>query len=373
VGFTDFLSDTVRIHGLADAAYFRFTPGTDFKLDPDGTIRWLEGSAGVPKVGAHWPDRGTDFFANYERKPGSGTQTVLTDRNPGSVVRTLADSFAREYTVLSKQLELVYRAGFLATADGRDLEQVVALVGLSRRTRTFAVGELVLSRTSPAPADIFVPPGTQVSTNEPPEVTVETIEGRTLRSGTLSVPVPVQALVSGAPGVAAANTLSVIHRPILGIESVTNPEAMIFGGADESDDALRARATRALETSGAATIGAIIGALTTIDGIVERDVRAVEDHLSFPGTVKLTVAVDLDPDTATEAARLIESTRPAGIRVLHNLPLPPAPAKPPSDGGGGAPLGPLPPLASSSGTRFSVGILALVTPTSTRPSSWTRD
>ena len=54
---------------------------------------------------------------------------VLNDRNPGSVTRLLAESFAREFAVLSRQLESVYQAGFLSTATGRDLDQVVALVG----------------------------------------------------------------------------------------------------------------------------------------------------------------------------------------------------------------------------------------------------
>ena len=42
---------------------------------------------------------------------------MLNDRNPGSVTRLLAESFAREFAVLSRQLESVYQAGFLTTAD----------------------------------------------------------------------------------------------------------------------------------------------------------------------------------------------------------------------------------------------------------------
>jgi len=367
LGFSsDFLASTLRMHGIVAGAYFRFTPAVDFSVDDDGTLHWLESAPSVPKAGAHWPDRGTDFFANYERKPEGRPAPTLTDRNAGSVVRTLADSFAREYAVLSKQLELVYRAGFLGSANARDLEQVAALVGIRRRTRTFAVGEVVFSRTTPAPADIFVPAGTLISTGQPPQVTVETTEARTLRSGTISVSIPVASQVTGPAGVAGAQTLTVIHRPILGVEASSNPKPMIFGGEDETDDALRGRAERALETSGAATLGALIGALTTIEGIRDRDVRAVEDHLAFPGTVKLTIAADLDEDTAREAARVIESTRPAGIRVLHNLPVAPAIAQPPSDGGGAdgsAPTSFGAPVATA-GTSFPVGIFALVTPAS---------
>src|SRR6185503_13197715 len=109
---------------------------------------------------------GSHFFASYELSPGVQAPPLLTDRNPGSVVRTLAESFAREYAVLSRQLELVYRGAFIDTAEGRDLDQVVALVGVERRGRTFASGEVVFSRSTPSPADIFIPEGTLVSTAE---------------------------------------------------------------------------------------------------------------------------------------------------------------------------------------------------------------
>src|SRR5581483_8848797 len=98
---------------------------------------------------ATWPDRGSDFFANYERTPDPQAPPRLTDRNPGSIVRTLAESFAREYAVVSRQLELVYQAGFLSTATGRDLDQVVDLVGITRWTGSVASGEVVFVRATP--------------------------------------------------------------------------------------------------------------------------------------------------------------------------------------------------------------------------------
>ena len=113
------VASTVRVNGLVNGAYFRFTPGTDFDV-VSGTVVWRESAPGVPAARATWPDRGSDFYASYERTPDPEAPPRLSDRNPGSVVRTLAESFAREYAVLSRQLELVYEAGFLQTATGRD-------------------------------------------------------------------------------------------------------------------------------------------------------------------------------------------------------------------------------------------------------------
>jgi uncharacterized phage protein gp47/JayE len=355
------VASTVRVNGLVEGAYFRFTPGTDFDV-VTGTIVWRESAPDVPAARATWPDRGSDFYASYERTPDPEAPPRLTDRNPGSIVRTLAESFAREYAVLSRQLELVYDAGFLGTATGRDLDQVAALVGVARWTRSVASGEVVFSRGTPAPADIFIPAGTLVSTGSPPAVTVETTDAQTLRSGTLSATAPVRARVPGPAGVAPAGSLTVINRPILGIDSASNPQALTFGGADETDAALRSRAGRALEAGGGATTDAILGALTSVEGIREQDVRIQEDPVASPGLLTITVASDLDGPRSALAASLIEQTRPAGIRVHHNLVVPPTTQVSPSTETQGEDPGP--PLESTASTDpvwFDVGVTAAVT------------
>ena len=361
-GRAETLPATVRVHGLAADAYHRFRNGIDFAVDDLGVITWLaaEGTPGQPAPTASWPDLGTVFWASYERRPDPAAPPPLTDRNPGSVTRTLAESFAREYAVLSLQLEQVYDAAFLDTASGRDLDAVVSLLGLTRRTQQFARGEIVLSRSSPAAGDIHVPIGTLVSSADAPVVTVETIDDATLRRGTLSVAAPVQALVEGAGGVAVAGTLRVVHRPILGIESVTNPEPMSFASAGETDDALRRRARVGLDAAGRSTVRAVVGALTTVEGVREQDVRVDEDHNAHPGVVKVTVAADLDPARSAQAARALEDARPAGVRFIHNLEVAPLPVEVVGPGGGATP-GPVPPPAVAEDLWFPVGVTAVVT------------
>ena len=311
------LPTTVRVHGLVAGQYTRFRAGTDYaKLGADKTLTWLGATSG-----AALPDAGSVFFVNYEQQGGD---PLLTDRNPGSVTRLLAESFGREYAVLSRQLEAVYQSAFVDTASGRDLEQLAALVGISRRRRLSATGSALFSRLSPAPADISIPAGTRLSTAEPPAVSFETTEDRTLQRGNLSVEAPMAARASGAAGVVAANAVRVIDRPILGLDSVTNPQDTRFAGADESDALLRARCQRALETSGKATTGALIGALTTLPGLREKDIRIAEDYLAHPGVVKVNVALPemsaAELQSASEQAiALIEATRPLGVRVEHNI------------------------------------------------------
>lgn len=318
----DALPASVRLHGLNDGAYRRFLPGTDLTVSEDGVLAWRLGSDALALPGAAIPDLGSRFWVSYERRPGSGPGPRLTDRNPGSVVRTLAESFAREYAVLSRQLEAVYEAAFLDTAAGRDLDHIAALVGVPRRTRAAASGDVVFSRATPAPADIVIPAGARISSAEVPPVTVETSAERTLRAGALSVAVPVTALLDGPAGAARAGTLTVIHRPILGIAAATNPQDLGFAGALEDDVALRRRVARALETGGAATPAAIVGALTGIAGIRAQDVLVAEDHVAAPGTITVTVAAELDAAHARAALEAIHRVRPAGVRLVHNLIVP---------------------------------------------------
>lgn len=358
LGATDeLLADTVRVHGLAGDVHTRFRNGIDFDVD-HGVVDFRDPPALRPDLGS-W------FYVSYERAPDTQAPPRLTDRNPGSILRTLAESFAREFAVLSRQLESVYDAAFLDTAEGRDLDQLVALVGVERRTQLFASGEVVFSRSTPAPGEITIEQDTRVSTADVPGVTVVTTESRTVRTGTLSVTVPVRAEVAGAAGVALAGSLRVIHRPILGITGVTNPQPTSFGGESETDDALRRRARRALDLAGGGTTGAIVGALSSVEGIREQDVRVTEDHIAAPGVVTVTVAVpDLDERRTARAVELLEAVRPAGVRILHNLRPTPIAVADPGAGGGASDGPPVPPLDAVEEMFSSMGVKAAVTPTS---------
>jgi len=326
------LPSSIQVFGIANQTYRRFRARTDYVVGNDSTIQWNKRPDGTPAADAVWPDEGTTFYVNFETLSEVGAAPLLTDRNPGSVTRLIAESFGREFAVVSRQLETVYQSAFIDTASGRDLDQLAMLVGVRRRNVTFASGTVVFSRSTPAPADIFIPPGARLSTTQPPPVMFETNQGETLRRGNLSVEVPVQAIAEGPVGVVPANAIGVIHRPILGIETVANSLPTSFGGSVENDEALRLRTRRALEGAGLATTGALTAALTTIPGLREKDIQIAEDPLAHPGLVKLNVALpELEESPkreeertriVTQAIELIEQTRPVGVRILHNIDAP---------------------------------------------------
>ena len=313
---------TVRVHGLKDNSFRQFQRTVDFEVDGAGTLTWLAGRAVRP-------DEGTRFYINYEHRGPSGAAPILSDRNPGSVTRLLAESFAREFAVHSGQLEAIYLGAFLETATGRDLDNIALLVGVVRRDPSFATGSVIFSRAQPAKGDISVPAGTKLSTSDAPAANFETTEDRTLRRGSLTIEAPVQAVQSGSAGVVPAGTITVINRPILGITAAENPQATRFAKGKESDAALRERVRRALQHAGHASTGALKGALTRVAGLREKDILISEDPALRPGVVQLDVALPELSETERDAAirqalDLIEEVRPVGVRIQTNIDAPSA-------------------------------------------------
>jgi hypothetical protein len=271
----------------------------------------------LPAKNAVWPDEGTQFFVSYYHNQSH--KALLTDRNVGSLTRTLAEAFGRELAILEKQLERVYESGFIDTAKGNALDQVVALLGLTRKGGDYASGSVRLYRDSAAPGDIYIPADTKLSTNLNPLVSFVTTTDRTLRKGQLSVEATVRSETAGAKGVVAAGAINTINKAIHGITSVTNDSPTLFTGEKESDDELRLRTKSVMERAGRATKGAIINAITSEAGLKENEIKLVEDFQAHPGLVKLFIAREPDSALATKVDTALLASRPAGVRFEHNL------------------------------------------------------
>lgn len=317
--YTEVRVNTIKVMGQAAEQFAIFVPGRDWKLSTEGKIVFLSDAedAMLPAANAVWPDEGTDFFVSYYHSESGNA--LLTDRNVGSLNRTLAEAFSRELAVLEKQLELVYRAGFVDSAEGSALDQVVALLGLQRKGGDYASGTVRFYRESVAPADIFIPTGTRVSTVLNPPVSFVTTADRTLRKGQLSVETQVRGEEKGAGSVVAASAISVINKAIHGVSGVINDAPTLFSGEKESDLELRFRAKSVMERAGRATVGAVINAVATEAGLKENEIKLVEDFQVHPGVVKLFVARQPSASLASNVETALLASRPAGIRFDHNL------------------------------------------------------
>ena len=304
------MASTVKVFGQRSNQFILFEGGIDYTYQADReAIVWNQQGK--------LPDDHSYFYVSYYPQERSSR---LTDRNPGSVTATLGEAFSREYAVLHKQMQMIYESAFVDTSTGSSLDHVAALLGLDRKDAKFAGGEVLFRRTTPAEGDITIPAGTLVSTDQGQNF--ETTDKRILRKGQLSVTAAIRAQVEGPAGKVEAGTIKNINRPIFGIESATNEAATFFANEKETDEELRRRIKGTLERAGKATLDSIkFSLIEEIPGINEGNVQVTETA-DTPGRVevKFGLGSTVDPDLVRRIEETIFTARPAGVRVVHNLP-----------------------------------------------------
>jgi uncharacterized phage protein gp47/JayE len=153
-----------QVSGLVKSQFRVFEPGTDYGFSANRLI-WLN-----PLV---LPDDGSRLDVEFTyREPPPG----ITDFNPGSVIGTLVRSVAREMKLLYEQMDQAYRRAFIDQASGVALDNVVALLGETRKPAIKAVGTVTFFRKTPPPKTILIPRGTRVA-DQAGRVFVTTADG----------------------------------------------------------------------------------------------------------------------------------------------------------------------------------------------------
>jgi uncharacterized phage protein gp47/JayE len=304
------IPSTVKVTGQRNETVIVFEGGVDYDYDIAAeNVRW--------RTSGRLPDDRSYFYINYYVVEAPRR---LTDRNPGSVTTTLAEAFARELAVLHQQMEQIYASAFVDSAVGSSLDHVAALLALTRKDAKFAGGEVLFKRSTPADGDITIPSGTSLSDSD--GRAFETTDKRTLRKGQLSVTAPIRAQAAGVAGRVEKGVIANINRPIFGIETATNEAPTFFTSAKETDEELRRRIRGALERAGKSTTNAIkFSLIEDIPGINEGNVQVTE-NASVPGSVEVKFALrgEVDADLVRRVEETIFNSRPAGVRVTHNLP-----------------------------------------------------
>lgn len=293
------VADVLSVYGARDAQPHQFRRDVDWSLDPAGdAVVWLDG--------AELPDEGTLVSISYTV---AGAVAATDDLEVGGVLRTLLETVALEVAGVYAQLDAVYRSGFVETADGRSLDQVVALLGIERVLAGRATGDIEFRRSAGAVGVVTIPAGTRVITPDG-AVAYETVEEATLEDAQRAVRVPARDLEPANDGL-PADALIVLPAPIAGIGEATNPAPTSLSSRDEDDAALRRRARRFLHGSERATLGAIVEAVAR-QGITA---DVVEDP-SQPGYVDVTPHTSvLTPEARLRLETALRDARPAGVVV----------------------------------------------------------
>lgn len=291
------VAQVTAVWGERNGGSFRFERDADYVLSADqAKLEWKPGGAR--------PDEGTAFEVHYlprQREVG------VNDLYPGSVVRTMLEAVALETAGLYAQMDAVYKAGFIDTAAGGALDHVVALLGVERVRAGRNSTELRFTRAKNARGEITLPAGTRVATTDG-AVEYETLADTTLADGQASAKVPARDLVPSNDGL-PADSLTLLTRPVVGIEAVSNPAASSRQSRDETDDELRTRARRFLVGAERGTRSSLLAALAA------EGVRA-ELTEPEPGRVVITLQSGvLDPTQRARLLAAVEQVRPAGVWV----------------------------------------------------------
>jgi hypothetical protein len=291
------VAEVISVYGSRDAQPRLFRRDKDYTLAGDSTLEWLEG--------AELPDPGTLISVSYFPK---SAQPVLTDLQTGSVIRTLTESVGLEIARLYAQLEAVYQAGFIDTATGSALDNVVALLGIERVEGGRAQGEVELRRVEGTRGAISIPAGTRVMTADG-NVEYATVTAVTMADGQSVIRAVARDLEPNDP--LPAGALTVLPVPIAGIATVANPAPTVIATASETDEDLRERAKSFLHGSERATLGALRQA------VARQQITAdIEEDPARPGIVRITPHAEaMPPELQERLLRAIEDARPAGVKV----------------------------------------------------------
>lgn len=131
------------------------------------------------------------------------------------------------------------RQAFPQTAVGDHLDRHARLRGLERKDAVAAQGVVRFIAGETAVSDRAIPAGTVCMTAG--SIRFETTQEGILAAGSLSVEVPVRALVPGAAGNVAAETIVSMAVAPVGISACVNPESCVGGVDREGDERLRER------------------------------------------------------------------------------------------------------------------------------------
>ncbi len=286
---------------------YRFTPA-DYELvasdgseEPDRVLFRPQGRHPVP---------GSELIVNYY--PFDIPPEPLSDLNVGSVIRTLLESVSAELAYEEQLLDQVYRSAFIETAEGKDLDRVVALVGVKRFPAGIATARVRFTRTPGSMGRITVPAGVVV-TDAPGENRYATTVPLTLEPGEQARDV-LAAAADARTDTVSAGALDRLEVLIAGIGAVRN-EAAVAAAQAETDEALRRRARSALRATARGTLEALQYGLRGVDGV--KDVAVSEFPNGVAGEVRVDVIYERDSeDTRTAVRNRVDLLRPAGIRVL---------------------------------------------------------
>lgn len=211
-----------------------------------------------------------------------------------------------------QQLEYTYYSKYIDFAFGPHLEHVVAEMGFTKLAAQKATGIATFSRSTPAPANITIPAGTRIET-EDGTVQFKTSEVVILEEAGTEVEADIEALVAGEDGNVAQNTITVIVDSVSGIEEVINDAATENGTDVEEDDELRLRAKTNFAVSGKGSFDAILANLREVSNVIAATLEQNDTNGEVDGIPAHAIRATVFGGDDDDIAQAIFDTKATGI------------------------------------------------------------
>lgn len=259
-----------------------------------------------------------------------------------------------------EMLESTYYAGFYETAQGEQLDRLLALMGFERFPERQATGEVTFSASGgSASSRVDIPAGTRVTTeltSESQRIIFQTTEPASIPEGaTETTQVPIRGLdplttslnltdeQTGEETNVAEGAIDTPYDSVQGVSSVTNPlptggsgtradgssYSFVTGRDEETDPAFKRRYENAQALGGSATLDAVTAAIRNAgDGSIVEDVRVDETlEIQSDGSGGYTgrqiePIVSLTEDTTANrqaVGQAIYDSRAAGIESVGSV------------------------------------------------------
>jgi len=192
------------------------------------------------------PLKDADSFTRDQILAVQTKSSALVDFTQGSILLALIESNTTACGLfLQSLIEYVYAKTRLTTSTGVDVDTFVNPFGFFRKAAVPASGLERFSRSS-STIQALIPVGTQVSSptsNQNYKVTLDltnphwspSLNAYVILIGDNSIDIPIEAINAGVIGNTSANLITVLNSGIIGVDTVTNPSALLSGEPQETD------------------------------------------------------------------------------------------------------------------------------------------
>lgn len=255
-----------------------------------------------------------------------GSSIDVTD---SSVFGQFINSCSYEEALLWQILENIYYSRYVQYATGKALDDVVYPKNIIRKSGSKAIGTITITKDSAYNKRIYIPVGTVISDLDGLYPFVTTDDGLfPLDTELTELELTIESVNIGSDYNVAANKLSKLMIPIIGIVSAVNTSSTYNGSDRESDAELRLRAIN-LTPGTTATKSSLINSVLEVEGISAVNLKeyfVTTSGLSYttingisitsmPACSVIAFVIGANEDNIDDIISTIDANRAVGILV----------------------------------------------------------